>query len=310
MEWRQWRVVGDPVLHIELRRWADVLVVAPLSANSLAKMANGMADNLLTCVVRAWDFAKPLLVAPAMNTAMWASPFTARHLDTLTQLGRSNSSGNGGGGGSSNSSGATASRGDGAGSENGISSTVVVVAPISKRLACGDEGTGAMAAPETIAAACSAALQRAGALPQGPQQPPHEPEENARRSQGAGAMPAGEAAAPAVAAGAADGVAAAAAAEATPGLPRNGTTGRGGTSIGHLDSAPGQAADGGAGWAPPEGRTDGSAEPDGAGMGTAVGRQGEGLEPRPRGGRGSGSGGAPSNSAHTAREYSDTWMRR
>lgn len=40
-EWRQWRAVGDPVLHIDLRRWADVLVVAPLSANSLAKLANG-----------------------------------------------------------------------------------------------------------------------------------------------------------------------------------------------------------------------------------------------------------------------------
>ncbi len=55
--------MGDPVLHIELRRWADVLLVAPLSANTLAKMANGLADNLLTCVVRAWDFSKPLLVS-------------------------------------------------------------------------------------------------------------------------------------------------------------------------------------------------------------------------------------------------------
>ena len=62
-EWRGWQKVGDPVLHIELRRWADVFVVAPLSANTLAKMANGMCDNLLTCVVRAWDFSKPLLVA-------------------------------------------------------------------------------------------------------------------------------------------------------------------------------------------------------------------------------------------------------
>lgn len=61
-EWRQWKVVGDPVLHIELRRWADVLLLAPLSANTLAKVSNGLCDNLLTCVVRAWDFAKPLLV--------------------------------------------------------------------------------------------------------------------------------------------------------------------------------------------------------------------------------------------------------
>ena len=50
------------MLHIELRRWSDALVIAPLSANSLAKLAGGMCDNLLTCIVRAWDFNRPLLV--------------------------------------------------------------------------------------------------------------------------------------------------------------------------------------------------------------------------------------------------------
>jgi hypothetical protein len=54
--------VGDPVLHIELRAWADVLVIAPCSANTLAKCAGGLCDNLLTCVVRAWDWSRPLLV--------------------------------------------------------------------------------------------------------------------------------------------------------------------------------------------------------------------------------------------------------
>jgi phosphopantothenoylcysteine decarboxylase len=54
--------VGDEVLHIELRRWADLMVVAPLSANTLAKLANGLCDNLLTCIVRAWQFPRPLLV--------------------------------------------------------------------------------------------------------------------------------------------------------------------------------------------------------------------------------------------------------
>jgi hypothetical protein len=53
--------VGDPVGHIELRNWADGAVVAPASANTLAKMAGGLCDNLLTCIVRAWDFRKPLL---------------------------------------------------------------------------------------------------------------------------------------------------------------------------------------------------------------------------------------------------------
>ena len=63
-EWRAWRQVGDEVLHIELRRWADALVLAPLSANTLAKAAGGLCDNLLTCVVRAWDFGtRPLLVS-------------------------------------------------------------------------------------------------------------------------------------------------------------------------------------------------------------------------------------------------------
>lgn len=50
------------MLHIDLRRWADLMVIAPLSANTLAKLAGGLCDNLLTCVVRAWDFEKPLLV--------------------------------------------------------------------------------------------------------------------------------------------------------------------------------------------------------------------------------------------------------
>ena len=86
-EWAAWRVVGDTVAHIALRRWADVLLVAPLSANSLAKLAGGLCDNLLTCVARAWDYDKPVLVAPAMNTAMWRSPFTARHLSVLAELG-------------------------------------------------------------------------------------------------------------------------------------------------------------------------------------------------------------------------------
>lgn len=88
-EWSSWKRVGDKVLHIELRRWADVLVIAPLSANTLAKVAGGLCDNLLTCVVRAWDYSKPVYVAPAMNTFMWGNPFTARHLAVLRDLGMS-----------------------------------------------------------------------------------------------------------------------------------------------------------------------------------------------------------------------------
>ena len=114
--------VGDPVLHIELRRWADALVLAPLSANSLAKCAHGLADNLVTCVFRAWDFSSPVLVAPAMNTFMWESPFTEKQLGVLRELGAR------------------------------------VVPTVVKELACGDVGDGAMAEYTTIASAVVEAL--------------------------------------------------------------------------------------------------------------------------------------------------------
>ena len=52
--------MGDEVLHIELRRWADALVLAPLSANTLAKAAHGLCDNLLTCVVRSYLYPQSL----------------------------------------------------------------------------------------------------------------------------------------------------------------------------------------------------------------------------------------------------------
>ncbi|KAH8064533.1 phosphopantothenoylcysteine decarboxylase [Aureococcus anophagefferens] len=108
-EWDAWQEIGDDVVHVELRKWADLLVVAPLSANSLAKLANGLCDDLLSCTARAWDFDKPFVVAPAMNTAMWTHPLTATHLADLRVLG------------------------------------VAAVPPASKKLACGDVGPGALA---------------------------------------------------------------------------------------------------------------------------------------------------------------------
>ena len=120
-EWT-WRAMGDPVLHIELRNWADAMVIAPLDANTLAKLAGGMCDNLLTCIVRAWDLQRPLFLCPAMNTRMWEHPLTRRHLDQLSELGYRE------------------------------------VAPVVKRLACGDVGGGAMAEVETIVETVLAAL--------------------------------------------------------------------------------------------------------------------------------------------------------
>lgn len=123
-EWKQWKKVGDPVLHIELRNWADMMLIAPLSANTLGKLANGICDTLLTCVARAWDLSqrKPFLVAPAMNTQMWLHPLTNRHIETLESFG------------------------------------VQVIAPAVKLLACGDTGVGALAEVEDIVSAVKTAL--------------------------------------------------------------------------------------------------------------------------------------------------------
>src|SRR5437868_831419 len=86
-EWPGDRYVRDaPVLHIELRKWADLFLIAPLDANTLAKLANGMADNCLTCVWRAWDPNRPVILAPAMNTLMWENPLTMRHLRQLAEV--------------------------------------------------------------------------------------------------------------------------------------------------------------------------------------------------------------------------------
>lgn len=78
------------VLHNELRKWADIFLIAPLSANTLAKLAYGLSDNLLTSIIRCWGSVsgvgatkKPVLVAPAMNTLMYTHPLTGKHLKIL-----------------------------------------------------------------------------------------------------------------------------------------------------------------------------------------------------------------------------------
>jgi len=78
---------NDRVLHIELVKDASVLVIAPCSANTMAKMVNGITDNLLTSVIRAWDMNRPVVVAPAMNTVMWNHPVTHEHITKLQKWG-------------------------------------------------------------------------------------------------------------------------------------------------------------------------------------------------------------------------------
>jgi phosphopantothenoylcysteine decarboxylase / phosphopantothenate---cysteine ligase len=75
----------DPPSHLELVRNADALLVAPASANTIAKLAHGLADNLLTSAALA--STAPLLVAPAMNNHMWEHPATQANLATLRERG-------------------------------------------------------------------------------------------------------------------------------------------------------------------------------------------------------------------------------
>lgn len=84
-EWNTWRSRTDPVVHIELRRWADILVIAPLTANTLGKIALGLCDNLLTNVVRAWNTQYPILIAPAMQSYAYNHPATRRHLTEIKE---------------------------------------------------------------------------------------------------------------------------------------------------------------------------------------------------------------------------------
>jgi phosphopantothenoylcysteine decarboxylase / phosphopantothenate---cysteine ligase len=77
--WDKNYAAGMP--HIDLARWADVIVVAPASADSMAKFAHGLADDLLSTLALARDV--PLIVAPAMNKQMWEHPATQRNVATL-----------------------------------------------------------------------------------------------------------------------------------------------------------------------------------------------------------------------------------
>lgn len=108
-EWDSDYQLGQPILHIELRRWCDVVLIAPCSANTLAKIANGICDNLTTSLLRALAPTTPTFVYPAMNTLMYEHPLTAQHVRIIRDV---------------------------IGYE--------VIGPVAKGLACGDVGVGAM----------------------------------------------------------------------------------------------------------------------------------------------------------------------
>lgn len=118
-------VTGSPVhsdlfaadsvsLHTELGQWAEGLVVAPATTHLIARLANGLADDLLTNTLLATR--APVLLAPAMHTEMWEHPATQRNMATVQADGYR------------------------------------VIGPVSGELAGGDEGMGRMAEPEAIVA--------------------------------------------------------------------------------------------------------------------------------------------------------------
>ena len=82
-EFELYRKDKNRVLHIELRKWADLILLCPLSANTLAKITNGICDNLLTSVVRAWDFKKKGFFCLAMNTLMYEHFITHQQINIL-----------------------------------------------------------------------------------------------------------------------------------------------------------------------------------------------------------------------------------
>ena len=116
----------EAVLHVRLAHQADVAIVAPATANLLAKLAHGLADDLLTSTLL--EFTGPVVIAPAMHIGMWSAPATRHNLETLRERG------------------------------------VRLVGPDEGPLAAGDEGTGRMADPDEIVRAVEEAIGEGGDL--------------------------------------------------------------------------------------------------------------------------------------------------
>ena len=111
---------GSDVPHVELARGADLLIVAPATANAIAKMALGISDDLFSAT--ALTVRCPVIVVPAMHTEMWENPATVANVATLQERG------------------------------------VELVGPVSGALSSGDEGPGRMSEPDDIVAAASRVL--------------------------------------------------------------------------------------------------------------------------------------------------------
>lgn len=78
---------GDMMSHIDLPKWADVIIIYPASANTISKLATGQSDNLLLELSLVNNFNKPIWIAPAMNSNMYENPITQENLSKLEKLG-------------------------------------------------------------------------------------------------------------------------------------------------------------------------------------------------------------------------------
>ena len=117
-------LTGRPVLtdtfetamdHIQWAKWADIIAVSPLSANSLSKIATGICDDLLSTLICATPIQTPILLCPAMNTHMWDNPIIQRNINWIKETKRFS-----------------------------------ILEPVEKRLACGDFGIGGLPEPTVI----------------------------------------------------------------------------------------------------------------------------------------------------------------
>ena len=114
----------NKVNHIEIAKQTDLFLVAPASANTIAKLANGFADNMITSTALALPSIAKKVLAPAMNTKMYENPLTRKNLDTLHDLGYQE------------------------------------ILPKSGLLACGDTGRGALADIDDIIESINNALTK------------------------------------------------------------------------------------------------------------------------------------------------------
>uniref|UniRef100_A0AC35TR94 Flavoprotein domain-containing protein n=1 Tax=Rhabditophanes sp. KR3021 TaxID=114890 RepID=A0AC35TR94_9BILA len=76
---------GDPILHVELKKWADALLLVPLDASTITKAALGVVDNLLMSVISEWDVKKTVFYAPAISNGLWSGEFKSKYTKVLKE---------------------------------------------------------------------------------------------------------------------------------------------------------------------------------------------------------------------------------